>query len=150
MNGDYGIDLEEVRRVIDAADVLVVRFSVTDRRLVIDARTNETDGPLIKVVPPVTSGEERFRALKVMRPRFKTPQRIMTFQWPRHARALVDAGVWDHLTRRVEALGWDGAAAQCEQAFADLLREERVIEEDAVRGGEGFKTLWAEDMPDDE
>ncbi len=150
LNGDYGIDLEEVRRVIDAADVLVVRFSVTDRRLIVDARTNETDGPLIKMVPPVASGEERFRALKVMRPRFKTPQRIMTFQWPRHARALVDAGVWEHLTRRVAALGWPDAAAQCEQAFAELLREECIVEREAVQGGEGFKTLWAEDMGGDE
>jgi len=58
--------------------------------------------------------------------------------------------VWDHLTQRVEALGWDGATAQCEQAFSVLLREERAVEQEAVQGGEGFKTLWAEDMSGDE
>jgi hypothetical protein len=147
---EYGIDLDEVRRVIDAADVLVVRFSVTDRRLLIDARTSESEGPLIKVVPPVASGEERFKSLKMMRPRFRTPQRILTFQWPRHARALREAGIWDHITRRLVALGREGTAAQCDEAFAQLVEEERCAELAAVRGDEGFKTLWARDALDDD
>ncbi|HEY8173691.1 MAG TPA: hypothetical protein VIH21_11450, partial [Dehalococcoidia bacterium] len=141
---------DEVRRVIDAADVLVVRFSVTDRRLLVDCRTNETEGPLVRVVPPVGSGEERFRSLKAMRPRFKTPERILTFQWPRHARALADAGVWEYLAKRVCGLGWSDTAARCDAAFEELVREERRVELAAITGGEGFKTLWAEGMTRDE
>jgi hypothetical protein len=150
MSVDYGIDLEEVRRVVDAADVLVVRFSVTDRRLLVDARSSEADGPMIKVVPPVSSGEERFKALKMMRPRFRTPQRILTFQWPRHARALEEAGIWQHIARRLVALGWSETAAQCDEALAELIEEERRTEIAAIRGDEGFKTLWAEDMTADD
>lgn len=150
LNADYGIDLDEVRRVIDAADVLVVRLSVTDRRLLVDARTQDDEGPLVRVVPPVTSGEERFRSLKVMRPRFKTPDRILTFQWPRHARALVEAGVWEHLAKRVCALGWSETAAQCDEAIQELIDEERRVEVAAIRGGDAFKTLWAPEMPRDD
>lgn len=150
LNADFGIDLDEVRRVIDAADVLVVRFSITDRRLLVDTRTNEHEGPLVRVVPPVASGEERFKALKAMRPRFKTPERILTFQWPRHARALAEAGVWEHLAKRVVALGWSDTAGHCDEAFRELVDEERRVEIAAIRGDEGFKTIWAEDMPDDE
>ena len=146
----FGIDLDEVRRVIDAAEVLVVRFSITDRRLLIDTRTNGDEGPMIKVVPPVTSGEERFKSLKILRPRFRSPERILTFQWPRHARALVEAGLWEHMARRLVAIGWSGTAAQCDEALHDLLREEGDVERAAIRGGDGFKTLWAKDMPIDE
>jgi hypothetical protein len=142
MNADFGIDLDEVRRVIDSAEVLVIRFAVTDRRLLIDARTNEQNGPMIRVVPPVASGEERFKALKIMRPRFRTPERILTFQWPRHARALVESGLWEHIARRLVALGWSETAAQCDEALRELLAEERKVEVTAIRGDDGFKTIW--------
>lgn len=143
MGVDFGIDLDEIRRVIDAADVLVVRLSVTDRRLLIDTRTNDLHGPMIKVVPPAASAEERFRSLKMMRPRFRVPERILTFHWPRHARALRESGIWDHVAHRLVALGRSGTAAQCDQAYRELLDEERKVEVAAIRGGEGFQTLWA-------
>lgn len=61
---DYGLDLEEVARVIDAADVLVVRFAILDKRLLVDARTSESEGPMVAVVPKANSVEERFKSLK--------------------------------------------------------------------------------------
>ena len=142
MNTNFGIDIDEVRRVIDTAEVLVVRFAVTDRRLLIDTRTNDTDGPMIRVVPPVASGEERFKALKIMRPRFRSPERILTFQWPRHARGLVECGLWDDIARRMAKIGGDDAAQQCETAKRELLDAERAVEAAAIRGDEGFKTIW--------
>jgi hypothetical protein len=145
VGAEFGIDLDEIRRVIDAAEVLVIRFSVTDRRLLIDARTNGEYGPLMKVVPPAASAEERFRSLKMLRPRFRVPERIMTFHWPRHARCLEESGVWQHLAHRVVALGRSGTAAQCDEAYRELIEEERKAEMAAIRGGEGFQTLWASD-----
>jgi hypothetical protein len=150
MSAEWGIDLDEVRRVIDAAEVLVVRLTVTDRRLLVDARTNDEYGPMIKVVPRAGSAEERFRSLKMMRPRFRVPQRIMTFQWPRHARALSESGIWDHLARRLVSLGSSETAAQCDEAYGDLLREERLVEVAAIGGGEGFHTKWSSDGHADE
>ncbi len=150
MKADFGIDLDEVRRVIDAADVLIVRLSVTDRRLLIDTRTNDECGPMIKVVPKAGSAEERFRSVKMLRPRFRVPERIMTFHWPRHARALGESGVWEHLTRRLVALGPADMAAQCDEALRELIDEERLIEVAAIRGGEGFHTKWARDGQSDE
>jgi hypothetical protein len=142
LSTDFGIDLDEVRGVIDAAEVLVIRFSLTDRRMLVDVRTNDADGPLVRVVPPVASGEERFKALRAMRPGFPPPERIMTFQWPRHARLLVESGLWGHLARRVVAIGWPGLAADCDAAINELIEAERQAEIAAIRGGDAFKTLW--------
>lgn len=150
MGVDFGIDLDEVRRVIDSADVLVVRLSITDRRLLIDARTNDDCGPMITVVDRVDSAQERFRSLKVLRPRFHSPQSIMTFHWPRHARALDEAGIWDHIARRLVALGHSGTAAQCDAAYRELIESERLVEIEAVRGGERFQTLWPATVRADE
>ncbi|MBF6599419.1 MAG: hypothetical protein IVW36_02785 [Dehalococcoidia bacterium] len=145
MNADFGIDLDEIRRVIDAADVLVIRFSITSRRLLVDARTSDDEGPMIKVVPAAASAEERFRSLKVLRPRFHVPDRILTFHWPRHCRSMATCGIWDHLARRLVALGWSGTAGHCDAAFAEIVEEERLVEIAAIRGAEGFQTLWQAD-----
>lgn len=147
---EFGIDLDDVRRVIDAADVLVVRFVITDRRLLVDARTSEGQGPMVRVVPRAGSVEERFRSLKMMRPRFRAPERILTFNWPRHARALAEAGVWDHLDRRLVGLGGEDAARQCAEAFRELVEEERRIEIAAIRGSDAFHTKWSRDGRADE
>lgn len=142
VTSEFGIDLDEVRRVIDAAEVLVIRFSITDRRLLLDTRTLGAEGPIVRVVPPVASGEERFRALRAMRPAFPPPSRILTFLWPRHARSLVESGLWDHLARRAVAIGWSGTAADCDAAIRELTESEREVERAAIRGDDGFKTLW--------
>jgi len=142
MGVDYGIDIDEVRRVIDAADVLVVRFALIDQRLLLDARTNDECGPLIRVVPKAGSARERFRSLKVLRPQFRTPDRILTFEWPRHVRALEESGLWDHIVCRLTSCGWTETADQCDEALRALLREERRVEANAVAGGEGFQTIW--------
>jgi hypothetical protein len=142
MKADFGIDLDELRRVIDAADVLVVRFSVTDQRLLVDARTNDQEGPMVKVVPRAGSAEERFKSVKVLRPRFRVPERILTFHWPRHARSLVESGVWEHLCHRLVALGHTDTAGQCDAALEQLMTEERLVEVAAIRGSEGFQTVW--------
>lgn len=147
---DFGIDLDEVRRVIDDADVLVVRLSITDRRLLVDARTNEQVGPLIKVVEPVESAQERFRNVKILRPRFRVPQSIMTFHWPRHARALDESGIWAHMARRIVALGWPETTTQCDEAYRELLECERLVEVEAIEGGERFQTLWPATVRADE
>lgn len=150
MGADYGIDLDEVRRVVEAAEVLVIRLAITDRRLLIDARTNDEFGPMIKVVPRATSAEDRFRSLKMLRPRFRVPERILTFQWPRHARALEESGVWGQIARRLVALDWPGTAAQCDEALQQLIEEERMVERNAIVGGEGFQTLWPAPVTSDE
>ena len=98
--------------------------------------------PLVGVVPPAANAQERFRSLKVMRPRFRSPERILTFEWPRHARALAEAGLWEHIARRLVALGWPETASQCDEAFCQLVEAERLVEVAAIRGGEGFQTLW--------
>jgi Predicted O-methyltransferase len=102
---DYGLDMDEVVRVIENADVLVVRFAIVDKRLLIDARTTDTEGPLIAVVPKAGSVEERFKALKKLRPRFSLPEKIMSFTWPRHVDTFRSSGLADRIEFRLDGGG---------------------------------------------
>jgi hypothetical protein len=142
MENDFGLDIQEIIKVIDTAEVLVVRFAIVDKRLLVDARRNEEEGPLIKLVPRATSVEERFRHLKQIRPRFPLPERIMSFMWPRHVELLQKSGVWQRIVDRLEALGGAGTGDQCEAAYQELLSEEKAQVVAAIRGEAGYQSLW--------
>lgn len=142
MSNDFGIDLDEIFKVLDTADVLIIRFQLVDQRLLIDARHTELDPPLVKLVPRAGSVEERFRSLKQLRPRLPLPDKIMSFQWPRHVRLLADAGVWERIVARMTASGHPKMHEMCDNVWRELLIAERREEIAAIRGGEGFQTLW--------
>ncbi len=139
---DYGLDMDEVVRVIESADVLVVRFAIVDKRLLIDARTTDTEGPLIAVVPKASSVEERFKALKKLRPRFSLPEKIMSFTWPRHVDTFRSSGLADRIETRLVGLGGDRMAPYVRDAIAALAEEEKSEILSAIRGGDSYQTLW--------
>ena len=139
---DYGLDMDAVTRVIDSADVLVVRFAILDKRLLVDTRTNENDGPLIAVVDKAGSVEERFKSLKKLRPRFSLPEKIMSFMWPRHIDTFRRSGLADRISERLVSLGGEEMKARAEKAFDELAGREKREVATAIRGGESYQTLW--------
>ncbi len=143
MEPEYGVDLKEVFKAIDTAEVLVVRFAIINKRLLIDTRASDDEGPLIRVVPPAASIEERFKTIKQLRPRFHVPERLMSFIWPRHVQTMVDSGVWERITERLAGMGYVGTQEACDLALAELRREERAEELAAVTGDDHYQTLWA-------
>ena len=57
------IDLEEVGKVVDTSDVFTIGFRMFPQRVIIDAREVGEVGPMVRVVEPVDSVEERFHWL---------------------------------------------------------------------------------------
>ena len=139
---DYGFDMDEVTRVIDTAEVLIVRFAILDKRLLVDTRCNEQEGPIIAIVPRVGSAEERFKSLKKMRPRFPLPDKIMSFLWPRQMETFRSSGLWAKIEARMVSLGGEQMAEQCQQVFAELARQEKAEMLAAIRGGDTYQSLW--------
>ena len=139
---DYGLDIDEVSKVIDNSQVLVVRFAIVDKRLLIDSRTSEKEGPLIAIVPKAGSIEERFKSLKKMRPLFPLPDKIMSFMWPRHMETFRNSGLWGKIESRLVSLGGEPMLERCSEVFEELAREEKTEVLAAIRGGEGYQSLW--------
>ncbi len=139
---EFGMDLDEVMEVIDSADVLVVRFAILDKRLLIDTRHDEVDGPLVKLVPKASSVEDRFRSLRELRPRFTLPEKIVSFTWPRQMETFRQAGLWSRIVDRLVASGYTGVKEQCEAVFGELLEEEKAEVMTAIRGGSNYQSLW--------
>ncbi len=145
MSDDYGVDLDEILRVIDRASVLIVRFEVLEPRLLVDFRADPPDMPIIQLVDRVNSAEERFRHLKSLRPRLPLPERIMSFPWPRAIRAFEESGIWQKIEARLISLGADPDHVQDIQR--QLLDGERAVTLAAITGGEGFRTIWERQGP---
>ncbi len=139
---DYGLDIDEVRHVIATADVMIVRFAILEKRLLMDTRCNDTEGPLLRLVNRAGSAEERFRHLKQIRPRFQLPDRIMSFMWPRQIQTFEVSGLWQSIVDRVTNTGFPGMHEQCEKVFLELLGEEKKEILAAIRGDEGYQSLW--------
>lgn len=148
MSDEYGVDLEEILRVVDGAAVLIVRFEVLEPRLLVDFRADPPDRPIILLVDRVNSAEERFRHLKSLRPRMPSPERIMTFPWPRAVRAFSEAGVWERIETRLLNLGAD--EEQVERVRSELHDRERAATMAAITGGAGFRTIWERDLDEPE
>lgn len=142
MDNDFSVDLAEVASTIGSADVVVVRFMTAPKRLLLDFRTSEVDGPYVGVVEPVRSVKERYKDLRRLRPRFELPERIHVIWWPRYIESLRSTGIWDRLQQRIASTGHVPEAAGADKALAELLSLEAGLARDAIKG-DGFRTLWS-------
>lgn len=141
MDNAYNVDYGEILRTVRKAEVVTFRFVTVPHRLLIDNRYTEIDPPLVKLVPRAASAEDRFKSLKMLRPRFKLPDKISAIWWPRYISSLEEHGVWDALVERIGGAGFGEAARECDDILRELHRMEREELSNAI-AGEGYRTLW--------
>ncbi len=141
MDTDYPVDLPAVFDVIDSAEVITFRFVTIPQRLLFDTRHNEIEGPLLALVPRASSLEERFKAIKQLRPRFSLPEKISSIWWPKYVHSLAECGAWDRIVQRIGACGYPAAADRAADIFREMERKERAEVFNAITGA-GYDSLW--------
>jgi len=132
-----------VNRNLDVADVIALYFPLLRKTLLMDLRTNEIDGPMIRVVPMANTPEERFQSLLKMRPRFRRPESITIIPWPKYVQSLRELGIWDRIVRRYADTGSPKVVRDCDKCFAELVQ----LQDDEVRRaitGDNYETLWGQ------
>ncbi len=138
------IDLEEVRKVVDECDVFTIGFRLFAERVIVDSRTSEGEGPMLQVVEPVSTVEERFFWLGQQRPSFGVPERFTFFIWPHSVPYLEDSGIMDRVRRRIYPL--DTEEGQLGRAVAKTMFQLHGLERKAVFDalkGRNYHTLWS-------
>jgi hypothetical protein len=141
MDNDYVLNLDDILRTVANADVVRIRFGLLDKRLLIDNRYNEFEGPLIRVVNRSGSSEESFRSLKRMRPRFPLPEKMTAIMWPKYVNTLYSTGVWNAIVTRIADSGYTDSVRQCDEVLRELLSLEKKEIRNAI-SGDGFQTVW--------
>ena len=135
------VNLSEVEKVVDLSDVFTVIFRVFPERLLVDTRVSAEEGPLVALVDPVASVEERFYWLGQERPRFGPPERFMFFPWPHSIVFFEQSGIAGHIRGRCEASGRAEAVAMFDKVMAELKEKEQQVTLAAI-SGEDFHTIW--------
>jgi len=135
------IDLEEVGKVVDASDVFTVGFRMFPQRVIIDARETGEEGPLMRLVEPVDSVEERFHWLGRERPAFGAPERFAFFVWPHSLQFFESSGLAQRIRERLQASERPPVARMVDEVLEELRRLERQAAQQALVG-EGYHSLW--------
>ena len=141
MDGEFRIDLEDLIRNVEKAEVISIYFPLLKTTLLIDTRFDTGDSPLVSLVPSANSVDERVRYLKRLRPNYPHPTDITILPWTRRAQVLVKLGIWQILLDRLVYSGFDGAV----QAFSDAKDEiERLESKELVSAirGDNYYTIW--------
>ena len=127
---------------IDNAEVMSVFFPALRKAVVIDTRSNDQEGPSVRIMPMVASPQERARALRRLRPNFPRLRNLTLIPWPRYVDSLVRLGVWDRIVDRFKRSGHDEAVRACRAVMVELRRLEKAGLAAVVRG-ENYQTLWS-------
>ena len=142
MDDDFVLDIDEIMKSIDAAEIMSVFFPTFRKAVVIDTRSNSTDGPMIRLMPMAASPQERLRSIRRLRPGFPRVHGLTLIPWPRYVDSLVSLGVWDRIVRRFKDAGQTGAVETCEKTLSELKQLEKE-EFAAVVRGENYHTIWS-------
>lgn len=135
------IDPEAVEQVLRRGDVITIAFATFPERLLIDTRHNDEAGPLVAIVDPVSTVQERYLWLGRHRGMFGVPEAFSFFPWPHTVRTLVAEDVLAPLRRRLAAVSPEAAAA-LDANLTRLLAIEQQAMRDAVRGEGHWRTVW--------
>ena len=132
------IDLEAMEKLLSQGDLITIGFTLFPLRLLVDTRTNDTDGQWVGLVEPVASVQERYLWLGRHRGSFGTPEGFAFFVWPQTVRGLVERDLLAPLRQRLTP----DAAAALDEALRQALELERQAIAAAVRGTDAWPAIW--------
>lgn len=142
------VDIGELREIIASGDVFTAAFRLFPERLLIDTRYDREDPngpsgmPMVAIVDPVATVQERFFWLGQHRPSLGMPWNFQFFFWPHSIRYLDESGLWATIRDRIVSAGFAGAETTCDAALRDLVGRERQANVRAIRG-ERHHTVWS-------
>lgn len=147
MFGDNGPDLdpEMIEDAVRGADVIVLGFDFTADRLLIDMRDDPRGHtpPIVEIVEPLADADERQIWLSARRPGLRAPEQFLFFVWPHSVGYLEASPLLQGAAERIQREQRVEVRVLLTDVMQDLRRHEHRDMQAAVRGGEGFETLWS-------
>ena len=147
MFGDNGpaLDPETIDEAVRDADVIVLGFDFTPDRLLIDLRDDPRGHtpPIVEIVEPLADADERQIWLSARRPGLRAPEQFLFFVWPHSVAYLAASPLLTGAVARIRSEQGVDVRELLADVLADLRERERTDMLAAVRGGEGFETLWS-------
>lgn len=147
MFGDNGpaLDPEAIDEAVRDADVIVLGFDFTTDRLLVDLRDDPRGHtpPIVEMVEPLAGADERQIWLSARRPGLRPPEQFLFFVWPHSVAYLEASPLLSGASARIRGEQGVDVSAMIAEILDDLRGREHTDMLAAVRGGEGFETLWS-------
>ena len=77
MDGDFRINLDDMARHLDSAEVISIYLPFLRRTILIDARFTDKVPPMVRLVAMAVSVEERTRVLRRLRLNSRNPRQSL-------------------------------------------------------------------------
>ena len=143
MNGNnFQDDIEEIKNTLLEADVVSLFFPYFGKTVLIDIRSNETDGPALILTEMVRNPRERIRSMEQLRPGFNDPEKMVLIPWVRYLETLIDSGIWSIVINKLEEASFIDPKASADEILKKLRNLEHSELADAVNGS-SYKTIWS-------
>ena len=101
-NNHFYDDLNDVKANILEADVISIFFPNFQKSVLVDTRSNDTDGPSIMLTPMARSPRERVKSMEKLRPGFPEVKNMILIPWLRYIFSLEESGIWELLIERLD------------------------------------------------
>ena len=143
MNGNnFQDNIEEIKNTLLEADVVSLFFPYFGKTVLIDIRSNETDGPALILTEMVRSPRERIRSMEQLRPGFNDPEKMVLIPWVRYLETLIDSGIWSVIIKKLEEASFIDPRVAADEILEKLRNLEHSKLADAVNGP-SYKTIWS-------
>lgn len=134
------VDFAAVDSQLRSADVFVVGFSWFGVRLLIDTRCADDDAPLVEIVEPMGTMQERYAWIAGRRPTFGPPQNFAFWVWPHSVSYLRSSDVLSVVRENLR--DWPEALGNLDDCLDVLASAHTESVREAIRGDGGWRPLW--------
>ena len=149
MINDNGLalDIEALVMAASETDVLVIGFDFMVERVVIDFRADSRGRslPLLELAEPMADAEDRVAWLAERRPALAAPEHFLFFVWPHSTGMLTKSLVTERILARLRDEHGVDYRPTLARIATGLRQAERAEQIAAIRGVEGFETIWSRD-----
>ena len=149
MINDNGLalDIEALVMAASETDVLVISFDFMVERVVVDFRADPLGRslPLLELAEPMADAEDRMTWLASRRPALAAPESFLHFVWPHSIGMLTKSPVAERILSRLRDEHGVDYRPVLARIATGLRQAERAEQVAAIRGVEGFETIWSHD-----
>ena len=140
-NNHFYDDLNDVKAYILEADVISIFFPNFQKSVLVDTRSNDTDGPSIMLTPMARSPRERVKSMEKLRPGFPEVKNMILIPWLRYIFSLEESGIWELLIERLDQSTHLNSNIAANTILDELKNLEYLELLDVIKGDQ-YQTIW--------
>ena len=140
-NNHFYDDLNDVKANILEADVISIFFPNFQKSVLVDTRSNDTDGPSIMLPPMARSPRERVKSMEKLRPGFPEVKNMILIPWLRYIFSLEESGIWELLIERLNQSTHLNSNLAANTILDELKNLEYLELLDVIKGNQ-YQTIW--------